>query len=141
MDDFVSMHNLLSQSQGFRTVHLEHLLDALVVAFLETLVLLLELLKEFGELLIVFGQFVVLLLIVALLLLEFRLNTTHDILEFPLLLLKGVLGLVINGFTLAQNLVVEVELFFVQTVDSTHVLHALFQNLHLLLKLDFLLGL
>ena len=42
---------------------------------------------------------------------------------------------------LVEHIVVEVELLLVELVDGLHVLHALFQNLHLSLELDLLLGL
>ena len=42
---------------------------------------------------------------------------------------------------LVEHIVVEVELLLVELVDGLHVFHALFQNLHLSLELDLLLGL
>lgn len=42
---------------------------------------------------------------------------------------------------LAKHLSVEIKLFFVKTINSLHVLHALLENLHFLLELDFLVGL
>ena len=43
--------------------------------------------------------------------------------------------------SLVEHVIVEVELFLIQLVDGFHVLHALFQNLHLGLELDLLFGL
>ena len=62
MDDFIGMHNLLDQVSGFLVIHRPDLLDPVVVRFLKSLVLLLQVLEPCSELLVLVGQLNVLLL-------------------------------------------------------------------------------
>ena len=57
------------------------------------------------------------------------------------LYLQGFLLLVEHLLTFMQNIVVEGKLLLIKLVDSFHVFHALFQDLHLSLKFNLLLSL
>ena len=73
--------------------------------------------------------------------LEQLLLVSETILVLLELELQALLLLVEDLLALKEHVIVEAKLLLVELVDSLHVFHALLENLHLSLELDFLLGL
>ena len=135
------MHDLLDQVTSFLIVHRPDLLDTLVVSFLELFKALLELDKFSSELLVFLGVQSVLVLGLGLLNSKLKLLLTKYI-AISLEPSPESLSLSLEDcLTFAKHLIIEFKLLFIELVDSFHVFHALFENLHLCLQLDLLLSL
>ena len=94
-----------------------------------------------GELLVLLRVVRVQILGVGHLGLEQLLLVSETILVLLELELQALLLLVEDLLALKEHVIVEAKLLLVELVDSLHVFHALLENLHLSLELDFLLGL
>ena len=139
MDDFICMHNLLDQVSGFLVIHRPDFLDPVIIRFLKSFVLLLQVLEPCSELLVLVSQIDVLLLELGRLDSELLCDFRQSGFCPSLSLGESLLGLIVYAFSLKQYFVIEFQLLLVERIDSFHVLHALFQDLHLGLELDFLL--
>jgi hypothetical protein len=104
-------------------------------------VFLLEFLELFGELTVRASQVEVVILVLLLVHLKFTLHFTHKLFVATLSILELCLGAVVNGLALLEDFLVEVKFLLVEAVDSLHVLHALFKNLHFLFQFDLLVSL
>jgi len=84
VNNLVSLYNLLYNSFGFLFVHLPNLAYSVVVAFFESLILLLKLLEHLSEVLKLFGAFDVFSLKLGELLFVLSFDFSDDILETSL---------------------------------------------------------
>ena len=141
MDDFIAVHNLLNQLLSLLLVHAPDFLNAGLISLLEALKLLLEILKDVSVILIVLGLSNIDLLVLSLLLKELLLLVSDGLHDLTLLLLEVVSSGLVDLLTLLEHSEVELELLVVQFEDGLHVFHALLEGLHLLFKLDLLVGL
>ena len=141
MDDFITVHDLLDKLLGFSHVHLPDLTDASVVCFFEPFKLALEVLESIGKRLVVLSELDIDLLELLLLDLVVGLYISDCLHDSTSLSFKLRLGGLVDSLTLSQHTEVEFQLFIVQFEDGFHVLHALLQCLHLLLKLNLLVSL
>jgi len=141
VDDAVGLDDLVDEGADLVLVHGPDLVEPVLVGLLKALELVLQLLELLRELLVVVRQLDVLTLVVLALTIELLLHCPKNVLVTALLGLEGVDGVVVDLFALLEDLVVELELLLVEAVDGLHVFHALLEDLHLLLKLDLLLGL
>ena len=122
-------------------IHGPDLVKAVLVTLLESLEFVLQLLKLFGEFLIIVSELDVLALKVFRLSLELLLNCTQYVLIASLFGLEGGNCVAVDLFSFLKYLMVELKLLLVESIYGFHVLHALLENLHFLLELDFLFGL
>ena len=141
MDDLVGVHNFLDEVAGLLIVHGPNLLNTLVISNFKLFEALLELDKFVREQFVVLGVSRIHGLGFKLLVLELLDCLAKYLGIFAQLGLEALLLLGEHLLALVEHIVVEVKLLLVELVDGFHVLHALFQDLHLSLELDLLLGL
>ena len=141
MNHLITVLDLLAQSADLILVHRPDLVESIFIAFLKSLVLLLEEQEILGELFVVLGHTLVVVCEALVLRLEFCSHSPENffVLSFPLL--EVLKGLFVDLFSLLEHSVVELKLLLIKSVHSFHVFHALLKNLHFLLKLDLLLSL
>ena len=137
----ICLNNLVNQSSDLVFIHGPDLIKAILIRLLKALELVLEFTELLGELLVVFGKLHVVLLVVLGLGFELVFNCTQDVFVAAILVFKTIDSIGIHFFTLFEHFVIKFQFLFVQSVDSFHVFHALFEDLHFLFKLDFLLSL
>lgn len=141
VDDFVSVHDLLNQIACLLVVHGPDLLDALVIGLFKSLEALLQLDELVCEQLVVLRVGRVQILRIRLLHFEELKLVAEALTVFGKLGLQAFLLLLEDLLALEEDVVVEAQLLLVQLVNGLHVLHALLEDLHFSLQLDFLLGL
>lgn len=122
-------------------IHGPDLIEAVFVALFKTFEFVLKLLKLLCELFVVLCQLNILLLEVFALSVKLFLDRAKYVLIPSFFRLERVDCDVVDLFTLLKHLVIEFEFLLVKAVDGLHVLHAFLEDLHFLLKLDFLLSL
>jgi len=141
VNDTVGLDDLVNECTHLVLIHRPDLVEAILVTLFEAFEFILEFLELLGEFLVVVGELDVLALKILGLSFELLLDCAEYILVAALLGLERCDGVAVDLFPLLEDLVVELELLLVETVHSLHVFHALFEDLHLLLKLDLLLSL
>lgn len=141
MNHLVGVHDFLHQIARLLVVHRPDLLDSLVIRFFKFLEALLQFDELVREQLVILGVRCVQISSIRLLHFEQFNLITQALLVLGKLGLEAFLLLLEDLLTFEKHVVVEAQLLLVQLVDSFHVLHALLEDLHLCLQLDFLLGL
>ena len=141
MDYFVCVHDLFNQALRFLVIHRPDLFNPLVVGPFEPFETLLKFDELVSEELIFFCVLVVQILRLGLLNPKVRFFVVVVSLDFLQFVLEALLLLSEDLLPLEEDVMVEAQLFMVQLVDRYHVLHALFEDLHFRLELDFLLSL
>ena len=137
----VTVHDFLDKLLGFGLVHIPDLFDAHFVCLHEVFELCLQVGELFGELLVLDRKVPVGFLRLLLLLVETLDHLAFNVFVLAFLLLLLLQGLLVYSDLLLKHTMIEVKLLLVEFVHRLHVLHALLQNLHLLLELDLLLRL
>lgn len=122
-------------------IHCPDFVETIFIALFKPLKFILKFLELLCELLIVIGQLDVISLEILLLSLKLFFNCSQNVLATSIFSFKRSNCIAVDLFSLFENLVVELQLFLIETINCLHILHALFENLHFFLKLDFLLGL
>lgn len=122
-------------------IHGPYLVKSVFIALLEPLELVLELLELLSELLIVISELDVISLVLLALPLELLFDSSEYILISSLLGLETGDCVIVDLFSLFEDLEVELKLLLIESVHALHIFHALLEDLHLLLKLDLLLSL
>ena len=135
------MHDLLDEVTGLLVVHGPNFFDALVICLFKFFETLLEFDKLIGELLVLLCAFGVCIPGFGLLNSKLFDLFTKFIHVRVLLRPEALLLLREDILTLVENIVVEGQLLLIELVNGLHVLHALFEDLHLGLQLDLLLSL
>lgn len=107
-------------------IHGPDLVKAVFIALLEPLELVLELFELLGELLIIICELDVFSLVLLALSLELLFDSSEDVLISSLLSLETGNCVVVDFFSLFEDLEVELELLLIQSVYSLHIFHALF---------------
>ena len=141
VDNLVSLHDFLDEFASLLVVHRPNLLDALVIGLFEPFKSLLELNELVGEEFIFPGIGRIQGLGLSLLVAELDVLVTVFLLVSLELGPKALLLLIEDCLALVEHIVVEGELLLIQLIDSLHILHALFEDLHFRFKLDLLLSL
>lgn len=141
MDDFITVHDLLNQLLGFLLVHAPHFLNTCFISFLEAFELVLEILEDVGVILVVSGHPNINLLVLCLLLQELSFLISYSLHNFAFALFEVIRRGLVDLLPLSEHCEIESKLLVVQLEDGLHVLHALFEGLHLLFKLNFLVSL
>ena len=141
VDDFVSVDDLLDDGFRFAFIHLPNQFQAVIITLFKTLKFLLQLLKQSRADFELVGILGVGFLELSQLALIVLFDLADDLPKLALTILKNLFGFFINRRSLLQHFGVEIQLLLIQPVDGLHVLHALLQDLHLLLELDLLLSL
>jgi len=133
MDDSVTVLNLLTKGHDLVLVHGPDLIESVFVTLLESLVFSLKEQEFFCESLIVLSVLSIELSIGTKVIFEFALDSSENIKELSLSLLKTVLGVFVYLLSLLENFKVKVKFGLIELVDSLHVLHTFLKNLHLFL--------
>jgi len=141
MDHFITVLDFLAKSADLILIHRPDLVESIFITLLKSFILLLEEQEILRELFVVFCHNLVVLSEALMLRLEFSSDGSQHFFVFSLPLFKVVQGLLIDLFSFLKDSVVELKFLLIQSVNSFHVFHALLKNLHLFLKLDFLLSL
>lgn len=141
VDDLVSVDNLTHDVLSLLLVHHPNVLKAVLVRLLEALKLHLELLVLLREVFKLIGVLHIFLLEAFEFLCVVNDDSANHAFVTIATFLKHIFRLLVDERALTQNAGVELKLLFIEAVDSLHVLHALFEDLHLLLELDLLFGL
>lgn len=141
MDHLIAVLDLLAESTDLILVHRPNLIESVLVTFLESFVFLLKEQEVFGELFVVLGHLLVVVSEGLMLGLELALDSSEHILVLSFPLFEVVKSLLVDLFSFLEDSVIELELLFVESVNSLHILHALLKYLHFFLKLNLLFSL
>lgn len=106
-------------------IHGPDLVKAVFIALLEPLELVLELLELLGEFLIVVSKLDVVSLVLLALPLELLLDSSEYVLISSLLGLETGDRVIVDFFSLFEDLEVELELLLIESVHALHIFHAL----------------
>ena len=135
------MHDLLDQVTCLLIIHRPDLLDLLVIGLLELFKAFLKLDVFIRKLLVLLGVVCVQVFGISHLGIKQFLFVSESIFVLVEFELQALLLLVEDLLALEEHIIVEAKLLLVELVDSLHVFHALFEDLHFGLELDLLLGL
>jgi hypothetical protein len=125
VNDTISLNNFVNKSADFMLIHGPDLVKAVFIALLEPLELVLELFELLGELLIVVSELDVISLVLLALSLELLFDSSEDVLISSLLGLETGDSVVVDLFSLFEDLEVELELLLIESVHTLHIFHAL----------------
>lgn len=106
-------------------IHGPDLVKAVFIALLEPLELVLELLELLSELLVVISELDVVSLVLLALPLELLLDSSEYVLISSLLGLETGDRVIVDLFSLFEDLEVELELLLIESVHALHIFHAL----------------
>lgn len=136
MDDLVAVSNLPDQILGFQLIHFEYFLYANFVGLTEVFEFSLQICELLGQLLVLDCQvFVCLLSFDLLFVITFDYFALNFFLSAFFILVTFKSGFV-NSNLFLEHTVVKIQLLFIKFVDSFHVFHALFKNLHFFFQFD-----
>ena len=141
MNDLVGVADLLNQVTSLSIIHTPDFLDAPFISLFKPFKSLLELDELIREKLVLLRVLSVQILCLRLLHPELLMFIAEAPLVLQQLLLQALLLLREDLLALKQHIVVEPELLLIQLVYGLHILHALLEDLHLRLELNFLLSL
>lgn len=141
MNNAIGLYNLVDESTNFVLIHRPNFIEAILITLFKSLEFVLKLLELLGELLVVISKLDVLSLVLLALSLKLFLDSSEYVLVSSFLGLETSDGIVVDLFSLLENLQVELKFLLIESVDTLHIFHALFKDLHFLLELDLLLSL
>ena len=140
MNNFICLYDLSNQLPNLRFIHCPYLIESSVITLLEMSKLLLQLLKLLGNSFIILSQLYVLFLKLKILfsILCTLLSEILHIFSFFRSQHCDIAG--INFLSLFEHLQICVQSLLIQLINSSHILHAFLQYLHLSLESNFLLS-
>ena len=125
VNNTIGLNDFIDKSADFMLIHGPYLVKAVFIALLEPLELVLQLFELLGELLIVISELDVISLVLLALPLELLLDSSEYVLISSLLGLETGDRVVVDFFSLFEDLEVELELLLIESVHAFHIFHAL----------------